>query len=325
MVDIVFGENACASLKIAQTYGQGPYPGGCIGVIISHTDGSKPTRAEKKAAQRQAEQKARQAWESAVPLGGKNSDVFGFSLALSVGAIEEVAAGEQRLQALRNLFRCYPGDTGNLAAQELVHRANADLAAVRSRAEEGEDLRIWYSSQPDEMCGLFWLMDKINQWKNFSGRITVVPFPHWLAQEPGDKRLPAGWGDIGPEEWHRYLGLQRFVSPKHVQSCAARWQELKRENAPLRAVINGGLHSVPEDFYDSFILREIDLQENVFQEAALIGNILSKYQLGISDGWVALRVEQMIEEGRLFVAGRKVPQERDSPSYHRLLQKSKAI
>lgn len=36
MVDIVFSDSACCSLKIAQHHGKGEYQGGCIGIIISH-------------------------------------------------------------------------------------------------------------------------------------------------------------------------------------------------------------------------------------------------------------------------------------------------
>lgn len=69
MIEIVFSDSACGSLKVAQHYGEGKYQGGCFGVIISHADGSKPTKKEVEAAQREAEEKARLAWESAVPLG----------------------------------------------------------------------------------------------------------------------------------------------------------------------------------------------------------------------------------------------------------------
>lgn len=52
MLEIVFSDSACGSLKMAQHYGQGVYPGGCIGVIISRSDGRKPSKREKRAAQR---------------------------------------------------------------------------------------------------------------------------------------------------------------------------------------------------------------------------------------------------------------------------------
>ncbi|OUP25312.1 DUF3658 domain-containing protein, partial [Gemmiger sp. An194] len=50
------------------------------------------------------------------------------------------------------------------------------------------------------------------------------------------------------------------------QACAGRWKELQRENAPLRVCLNGGLQSMPENFYDSFLLRELERLPEEFLE-----------------------------------------------------------
>ena len=50
MVEIVFSESACGSLKIAQTYGRGKYRGSAISVFIRHENGSVPSSNEMKEA-----------------------------------------------------------------------------------------------------------------------------------------------------------------------------------------------------------------------------------------------------------------------------------
>ena len=65
-------------------------------------------------------------------------------------------------------------------------------------------------------------------------------------------------------------------------------------------------------------LRELEAQEDEFMEAVLIGKVLGKYSLGISDGLIALRIEQFIKEGKLEVITHAKPQD---PSYHRMLRK----
>ena len=84
MVEIVFSESACGSLKIAQTYGRGKYRGSAISVFIRHENGSVPSSNEMKEAQLQAQEQECIAWENAIPLGGKSSDVYCFDMALSV-------------------------------------------------------------------------------------------------------------------------------------------------------------------------------------------------------------------------------------------------
>ena len=101
MIEIVFGESACGSLKIAQTYGKGKYRGSAVSIFMRHEDGSVPSSDEMKKAQLQAQEQERIAWENAIPLGGKSSDVYCFDMALSVGDISDNGIGEQR----KNIFK----------------------------------------------------------------------------------------------------------------------------------------------------------------------------------------------------------------------------
>lgn len=319
MIEIVFGDSACGSLRMAQHCGEGPYQSGCLSVIISHTDGSKPTEKEIQTAQRKAEENARRVWERAVPLGGSPADIFGFSLALSIGDVGENRPGRKRRRVLEQLFSIYPNDQGHQAAEEMLRGANENLIAVQKRAAEGEPLRIWYSDQPDEMCGFYWFMEQMSHWKMHSDReVMIVKLPDWDADESKLILRKGGWGEVAPEEWHRCLPLQRTAPSAFQQSCTSRWRELQRESAPLRAVLNGQLSSVPETLYDGFILREIEAESDEFQEARVIGSVLGKYQLGIGDAWAALRIEEMIRSGKLEVVS---PATENMPIYHRRLQK----
>lgn len=317
MIEIVFSDSAGGSLKMAQHYGEGKYCSGAVGVIISHSDGSKPTKAEIKAAQREFEEKERRAWEKAVPLGGDSTDVFSFTLAWSVGSIADSSVGLERLTVLKRLFSTYPDDIGKPAVEELYQSAIKNLDAIRNRAENGETLRMWYSDHPDEICGLYWLMNMLKSWKQSSIKVVLVKLPEWEVEEATITRH-SGWGEVEPGKWHNCLDKQKAVPEALLHTLASRWAELQKENAPLRAVINGRLQSVPENFYDDFILREIVLEKNEFREANLIGRILGKYQLGIGDGWLALRIEEMIRAGKLGIVS-SAPE--DAPSYRRILKK----
>ena len=120
-----------------------------------------------------------------------------------------------------------------------------------------------------------------------STKVSIVKLPDWEIKGQ-TLTVHTGWGEVDLDEWHRYANLQKEVSPVFVSAAASKWRQLQEENAVLRAVINGRLFSVPEDFYDYFIRSEIENQNDEFQEGQLIGRILGKYQLGISDGWLAM-------------------------------------
>ena len=69
-----------------------------------------------------------------------------------------------------------------------------------------------------------------------------------------------------------------------------------------------------------FIRQELNAQPDEFMEAHVIGTILGKYQLGIGDLWIALRIEQFIREGMFEVL---TISDSDRPIYRRMLRKSK--
>ena len=316
MVEIVFSDSACGGLKAAMSYRKGSIIGGCVGFL--HIDGSEPYKEAIENARREYEEKERLAWERAIPMDGDPADVFGFNLALSVGDISESRPGTRRQQVLERLYSVYPNDIGHEAAQELIQRAEDNLKTVLDRAANGEALRIWYSAQPDDLCGLYWFMAELDQLAGRFGQVNLVQLPEWEADGNANIIRYAGWGEMHPGEWHRYLALQKPAPPVFCQSCAFHWRTLQKENAPLRALLNGQLVSAPETLYDDFIVREIAAEDERFHEAMIIGRVLGKYRLGIGDAWVALRIEEMIHAGKLEAVTAAAE---DSPIYHRVLKK----
>ena len=84
-------------------------------------------------------------------------------------------------------------------------------------------------------------------------------------------------------------------------------------------MLNGRVRSVSEDIYDKFIWDEIDLEEDEFIQASVIGNVLGRHQLGIGDAFIALRMEKLIESEILQI----VPKTSRGPAvYHRKLRKN---
>ena len=319
MIEILFGDSACGSLKMAQSYGKGEYQGGgAVGVLISHEDGRKPTKKEINAIRREYEEKERSAWESAVPLGGRSSDIYGFWLMLSMGDISENQPDVERMKVLERVYSIFPDSDGQRTAREMLKKVNENLKAVRERVDLGEPVRIWYSSQPDEMCGLYWFMYQLNQWKVSDGQVCIVKLPEW--EEVADRTIvrKTNWGETHPGEWYKYIELQKNVSSIFIRDYASHWSELQIENASLRIVLNGQLVSASEKVYDDLIISEINAEGDEFREAVIIGRILGKYRLGISDSLISFRIEEMISAGKLTVVSEAG---KDMPVYHRQLKK----
>ena len=319
MIEIVFGDSACGSLKQAQHYGEGEYLGGAFGVIVSRHDDSKPTEEEVQAARREYEERERLEWANATPMRGNPVDVYGFSFGLSIGDISEDIPDEKRRQTLEWLYSVYPNfDKGPTFTDKLMQHGKDILNEICNRISLGEEIRIWYSNQPDELCGLYWFVTQINQLNLQNGQVLLVSLPDWEITENGNIITQSGWGGVKPGDWHKYLNLQAVASPTFFNMCVTQWKYLQQENAPLRAVLNGRLVSIPETIYDYFIVREIEAEEDEFHEAMVIGKVLGKYALGIGDAWIAHRIEKMIADGQLTPVTEAAP---GSPIYHRRLKK----
>lgn len=316
MLEIVFTDSACGSLRLAQSFGKGEYHGGCIGVIVTHSDGSEPTQEEIDEATREAEAQQRKAWEQAVPMGGQAGDVFGFSLGLSFGDIRDPSHPENRIEAFKTLFSFWDQEI-EADMRGLLTQIPADLEQIRRRIGEGEAARIWYSDIPDELCGFYWLMDQLRALPEGHGTVYRLKQPE-LEENSDSIRRFNGWGEVEPGDFHKYTRLAVPVSDHMRRYYGNIWRELQQENAQIRACINGKLRSAPEDLYDRYILQEIDTQPEEFSEARVIGNVLGKYQPGISDGYIHFRIDKMVQEGKLIAV--TAPEE-GCPGYWRTLRK----
>lgn len=296
MLEIVFSDSACGSLKCAQHYGQGEYRQGCIGVFVTHEDGTEATPEEIAEAQRQAEEQDRSAWAQAVPLGGNPGDVLGFALNLSVGDISEDVPGPKRQAELTKLYSFVVDDMEE-DCNTLLSQAGQALNRIFSVSHRGELLRIWYSDNPDELCGFYWLMARLDE-AGVQGPVEAIKLPRIEPRADGTTVSHRGWGEVEPGRWGRYLDQARPVTPEIRHSCRLIWQKLQRENAPLRVCLNGDLISAPVDFYDCFLRREIARQPAEFDEARVLGKVLGRLP-GVGDGLLASRMEALVQAGAL--------------------------
>lgn len=307
MTEILFTESAAGSMQLEKSLKN--TIGSSTAVFLMTDDGREPTPDEIAEAEAQVEHERRKRAENAVPMEGSPRDVAWFPLNLSTGDISDPFS-DSRADFLQSLVPCTDPNMADVG-RTMLSSARQSLEKVLSA--DGP-IRIWTSLNPDELCGFCHLLTFLPQ----SADIRVIRLPEY--EVCGDTLTThTGWGEVLPERFGAYLPLEKPLSDIERRHYTALWRTLQRENGPLRAVVNGRLTTVGEDFYDTFILRELAIQPQEFHEARLIGEILGKYQLGISDSLVALRIEHFISRGILT----PVTEATDGLLYHRRLRKEK--
>lgn len=286
MLELCFDMSTRGALRVAQHCGRGGK--GAVGVIVAASDQGDPAVAEQEA-RRAAEAFRRHQEElerEAIPLGGDPGDVMTLSLGLDMGDIRE-PLGEVRHQLLKQWY-----DWDEVADRDWGRclEAAEHLKAVGP----GDTVRIWVDRTPASACGLLHAASLL---KDTKAAVHVVALPPWRERPDGVVETYLGWGEMEPERFGHFLSREEPVPPLALGAMAHRWEVLQKENAPLRAVVNGQVRSVGEDFYDDLIRRHIP--EGQTKIAPIIGNVLGQERPGIGDVWLAERIRWMLSTGEL--------------------------
>lgn len=139
-------------------------------------------------------------------------------------------------------------------------------------------------SEPHNLCAVTYDCNLLNDIKC---DITYIDLP---------EEMPS-WSLVPSNKYPEYLCFEKQLDLKTKLFYSNKWINLRKENAPLRAVVNGTLTSAREGFYDMFILSSIG-DEKKFMADVII-NVLNTYRLGISDSLVYLRIMTMINQNKL--------------------------
>ena len=175
-----------------------------------------------------------------------------------------------------------------------------EIERLKNYAIQGESIRLWYSDSPYSMCGFYYVCNIL---RGYNCKVFIIKLPQYMQLSENTMQFYTSWDEIDAGRFYKFLPLEKELSHREIQSFSCNWAELKDEKSTLRAVVNGKLIGVPEDFYDHIIRKEVPNGASIM--ARLIGNILGKHPLGLGDFWYAKRIIKMIDDGELMVVQKK--------------------
>ena len=177
--------------------------------------------------------------------------------------------------------------------------------------DQGEPIRIWYSENPRELSGFYYLCTLL---KDYSGDVYAVRIPERIRYKDEEKyHLVYGSGQLDSDNAGRIVESAVKLFPMEIRMYAEEWERLKQENAPLRTVIAGKIISVGAGFYDpiiwTYVPDEPVTEEELFRKAY-------SAMPYIQQGWLTFRIQAMIDKGLI-----EVVKDNEDPAKRLILRK----
>ncbi|MGN0242135.1 MAG: DUF3658 domain-containing protein [Candidatus Weimeria sp.] len=241
---------------------------------------------------------------------GTPEEVVCLDFMLDIGDIKDPIDSRYRENLIFSMYSQNAYEVSDQVTDALKTRGEKysnELKRLKKFFDNDEEVRIWYSDLPYSICGFYSLCQLM---QNYHNEIHVVKLPEYVISKSG-LYVCSGWSDVSAEEFAAFLSYEKILTSQEVGFYAQKWRKLTEENSPLRAVINGSVISVPENFYDFLIWNE--LSDGPIREGKMIGDILCRYQLGAYYWWFARRIERLIRAGTIIVT------EDSENSYARML------
>lgn len=243
-----------------------------------------------------------------------SNDVVSIGFCLDIGDITNEIDSEQRKKEFLRVYGSI--NFKDSEVEQYFESQREDFEKLLNTAKIGGNIRVWKSNAPFSACGFSFVCDVL---RNIECKMSIITLPEYGDISDSTIQSCTDWSELSPEQFYGFLPLERKISDAEKLLQSSLWNDLKAENAPLRALVNGKLISVSEDFYDHIIIKNIP--DGEFVMAHLIGTVLGKYSLGISDGWYALRIKKMISENKLEIVADKD----SSHPYGKILRKTEHI
>lgn len=164
----------------------------------------------------------------------------------------------------------------------------------------GEKVWIWMGQNVHDVCGYYWLMSQL---KEYQGRVEVLYLNNLpFINEKGSIFYPTGLHEIQPKELLKAKRLARPVTLSEFEVDPDEWKKMCNENAMVR-FLEGGKKIVGKEvsFYDKDILAHVTGDPQKVWK--LLGTTLNKMKIKTGDVFLAWRIRELINEGKLETVG----------------------
>ncbi|MGE7662870.1 DUF1835 domain-containing protein [Peribacillus sp. NPDC097197] len=176
---------------------------------------------------------------------------------------------------------------------------------------EGSHLTIWTSSNAHEQTGLRLIVYLLKEKNLDISLINTTKAYEELFQVKKVKYTPLHTGEIPSEKLQSIYekGKRKLCTDHDREDLEKEWQCLSDNQETLRIWRNGRIQSVPEDYYDAFIMKKAkklhgqQKTKDFMISARLIGEVLGHLDQYVGDAFLESRLKKLVELGLFETEG----------------------
>ena len=174
-----------------------------------------------------------------------------------------------------------------------------------SSIPEGVHITIWTSDSAHEQTGLRFVLYLLKEKNIDITLINTTEAYEELFQVKKVKYTPLHTGEIPTEKLQIIYkqGHGKFFTDHDREDLEKDWLSLSESQETLRIWRNGKIQSVPEEYYDEFIIKrakKLHSQQKIkdfMKSARLIGEVLGHLDQYVRDEFLEYRLKKLIKEG----------------------------
>ncbi|OAB33785.1 DUF1835 domain-containing protein [Paenibacillus glacialis] len=239
----------------------------------------------------------------------QNEQIICINEDFSIGPIYKLESNEEmqkRKQWLKKLLiKTGPAsDTDYLDWIETIHKSDSQIA---SKVPNDSKVILWHGGNTSDEIGLrfvaFLLRNKNIQFEE----VDVTEYSRHIEYKVRDlqnKEIPyviRSLGEMPSERILDALQMKKSVSHTKIEGLINDWEEWSQTKDILRILLAGKVVAVSEDYYDTSILESTS---NEYQKPSrVVGEVMGKSDQCIGDMYLAFRVYQLIQQGKLNYQG----------------------
>jgi Domain of unknown function (DUF1835)/Protein of unknown function len=217
----------------------------------------------------------------------------------SVGPLSDIQEGEMSITREEWLQHFHPETE---METNVYKKDNEKLQNLAEQLNEDDNIHlwIWAAQNAQDVCGYYWLLDKV---KNYQGRLQLIYLNNLpFLDQKGQLFFPVTLAEIPPKEFPKAKRLAREITPAEIETDTDEFLRLKEIPSLIRTLEGAKkVKPLPDNYYDDNLVNNCTSE---WQKAGkILHHLIHKSKGNISEAYLLWRLKELVKDGKLVYQG----------------------